>query len=480
MNIGILPRWAAGYLAVFLLLVASNLYAVLKLHQLGTTTIPRLNADIRIIDCQRSLIDSLLSQLRYERKYVLMKDAATYNQFLEARNEFHEYLAEGISIADTQAKMDFLKTVEEYQRRYESLVAEESEHLREKRSYVESRYRQEKDTISDAILEELKNLERHTREDVEARMRMVTEAGVSSLSIAFGSSLVSLLCALLISLYITRSITGPLSKLVNKTREISAGIFKSDLDISSPPEISELSKAFNAMCEKLTEVDRMKSDFLSMTSHELRTPLTTIKEGGSLLLEGVCGDITEKQKKLLTILSAETNRLIDMVNSILDLSKMEAGMMTYTFENGSITPLIDQAMTEITPLVEAKKIRLDKEIIGPVPLCTMDKERILQVLRNLIANAARFTPEQGRIQVSAKGRNGGVEVSVEDTGSGIPREKQATVFEKFSGSDHKRGTGLGLAIVKHIVTVHGGRVWVESEPGHGSRFIFVLPQGNTA
>ncbi len=366
MNIGILPRWAAGYLAVFLLLVASNLYAVLKLHQLGTTTIPRLNADIRIIDCQRSLIDSLLSQLRYERKYVLMKDAATYNQFLEARNEFHEYLAEGISIADTQAKMDFLKTVEEYQRRYESLVAEESEHLREKRSYVESRYRQEKDTISDAILEELKNLERHTREDVEARMRMVTEAGVSSLSIAFGSSLVSLLCALLISLYITRSITGPLSKLVNKTREISAGIFKSDLDISSPPEISELSKAFNAMCEKLTEVDRMKSDFLSMTSHELRTPLTTIKEGGSLLLEGVCGDITEKQKKLLTILSAETNRLIDMVNSILDLSKMEAGMMTYTFENGSITPLIDQAMTEITPLVEAKKIRLDKEARGLV------------------------------------------------------------------------------------------------------------------
>lgn len=476
MNIGILPRWAAGYLAVFLLLVASNVYAVLKLHQLGTTTIPSLNADIRILDCQRSLIDSVLSQLRYERKYVLIKDSALYSQFLEAKNEFHGYLTEGLSISDTQAKRDLFKSIGEHQRKYETLVAEEAAYLEANLSYGRNRYRQEKDMTSDAILEGLKNLERHTRQDVDARMRMVSEAGESSLRIAFGSSLISLLCALLISIYITRSITSPLSKLVNKTREISAGIFKSDLDISSPPEISELSKAFNSMCDKLTEVDRMKSDFLSMTSHELRTPLTTIKEGGSLLLEGVCGDITEKQKKLLTILSTETNRLIDMVNSILDLSKMEAGMMTYTFESGSITPLIDQAMTEITPLVEAKKIRLDKEITAPIPSCTMDKERMLQVLRNLIANAARFTPEKGRIRVSARPRSGGVEVSVEDTGPGIPREKLTSVFEKFSGSDHKRGTGLGLAIVKHIVTVHGGRVWAESAPGQGSKFTFVLPQ----
>jgi two-component system sensor histidine kinase GlrK len=149
------------------------------------------------------------------------------------------------------------------------------------------------------------------------------------------------------------------------------------------------------MCEKLTAVDRMKGDFFSMISHELRTPLTTIIEGTSLLLEGIGGEITEKQGKLLSILSAETNRLIEMVNSILDLSKMEAGMMTYTFEEKSIAPLIDQVITEVTPLVEAKGILLKKEIEGDLAPARLDGDRMLQTLRNLIGNAVKFTPEKG-------------------------------------------------------------------------------------
>jgi two-component system sensor histidine kinase GlrK len=307
-------------------------------------------------------------------------------------------------------------------------------------------------------------------------MHAVTEAGASTLRMAFGSSVVTVLCALLASFFVTRGITGPLTKLVKKTKEISAGRFKGDLDITSPPEISELTKAFNSMCEKLTAVDRMKSDFLSMTSHELRTPLTTIKEGTSLLLEGIGGEITEKQRKLLTILTAETNRLIEMVNSILDLSKMEAGMMTYTFKRAAIGPLVDQAATEIEPLVEAKRILLSKQVEDGLPLLAMDEDRILQTLRNLLGNAAKFTAEKGRITVAARPVNEGIEVSVADTGLGIPAERLATVFEKFNGSDPKRGTGLGLAIVKHIIDVHGGRVWVESKPERGSRFIFVLPR----
>ena len=476
MKVGILPRWATGYLAVFLLLAASNFYAVWMLHELGASTIPSMNADIGILDCQKRLVDSLLSQLRYERKYLLMGDPGLYSQFVEANREFHRCLDEGRTVADTPVKRDFFDSTEGLHQRYEALVDEEANFFRDHRQYDKARYRMEKDKASDAILEELKELEGYARRDVSRRIHVVGEAGVSTLRIAAGSSVATILCALLTSFFVTRSITGPLTKLVRKTKEISAGRFKGDLDITSPPEISELAKAFNSMCEKLNAVDRMKSDFLSMTSHELRTPLTTIKEGTSLLLDGIGGEITEKQRRLLTILTTETNRLIEMVNSILDLSKMEAGMMTYTFKREDISPLIDQAMTEIAPLVEAKRIQLSKQVERSLPLLKMDGDRILQTLRNLLGNAAKFTQEKGRISVAARLAKEGVEVAVEDTGPGIPKEKLATVFEKFSGSDPKRGTGLGLAIVKHVIDVHGGRVWVESKPERGSRFVFVLPR----
>jgi signal transduction histidine kinase len=126
--------------------------------------------------------------------------------------------------------------------------------------------------------------------------------------------------------------------------------------------------------------------------------------------------------------------------------------------------------------VEAKKISLSKQIEDGLPPLKMDAERILQTLRNLLGNAAKFTQENGRITIAGHLVSGGVEVAVEDTGPGIPEERLATVFEKFSGSDPKRGTGLGLAIVKHVIDVHGGKVWAESRPERGSRFVFVLPR----
>jgi len=155
-------------------------------------------------------------------------------------------------------------------------------------------------------------------------------------------------------------------------------------------------------------------------------------------------------------------------------------MTTYTFERGCLAPLIERAATEMIPLIEAKKITLETKIDEKLPVIKMDRERILQVLRNLIGNGVKFTPQAGRIRVSALLKNREVEVSVSDTGPGITEENLITIFEKFhqavgKNSDPIKGTGLGLAIVKHVITAHGGRVWAESEPGQGSSFIFVLP-----
>lgn len=475
MKINILKRWAIGYLSAFLLLVLSNFYAVWKLHQLGTMTLPSLNANIRIVDLQNSMVDSVLSQLSYQQKYLLMRDDGLYNQFLEANADFHTLLTRLRPVAESGAKGDSVVRIESLAVQYETLVNSELRLVKNHRIYDTKRYEAEKGEVSDNILEELKRLEDYARKDVDRIINLAIQTGHSALLIASGASFVTLLSVFFIGFSITRSITRPLTQLANKTKEISEGVFRSDLAIESPPEVAELAKAFNSMCDKLSEVDKMKNDFLSTISHELRTPLTTIKEGTSLLIEKIGGEITEKQERLLGILAAETNRLIEMVNSILDLSKMEAGMMTYAFEETDIVPLIDRAMVEITPLAESKKLCLRKELAEDLAMVRIDEHRILQALRNLIGNAAKFSPEHGQIIVSATVVEDGLEVSVQDSGPGISAERLPFIFKKFSGSDHKRGTGLGLAIVKHIIEVHGGKVWAESKLKQGSKFTFVLP-----
>ncbi len=176
----------------------------------------------------------------------------------------------------------------------------------------------------------LKKLDEFSRKEFYDKTKIVSEAGALARTVAVISFMITVLLVILLSFLITRSITNPLLKLVKKTRDIQTGIFDCDLDVSAPPEIKELTEAFNLMCNRLKEVDKIKTDFFAMISHELRTPITTIKEGTSLLLEGTCGSTTEKQSRLLTIIAAESNRLTSLVNSILDLSKMEAGMMEYT------------------------------------------------------------------------------------------------------------------------------------------------------
>jgi signal transduction histidine kinase len=163
----------------------------------------------------------------------------------------------------------------------------------------------------------------------------------------------------------------------------------------------------------------------------------------------------------------------------MDLSKLEAGMLAYNFTKTDLPSLVTTAAGEVLPLAEAKKIRIgtDMDVVPPV---TLDPERVLQVLRNLIGNALKFTPPGGAVRIAVRGGESGVGVSVTDSGPGIPKEHQSAIFDKFrqatlAGTKKLPGTGLGLAIVKHIIKDHGGTVWVESEEGRGSTFTFVLP-----
>ena len=480
MRLGIFSRLIIGYQVTFILFMGVSVYAIFELDRFNSVTRNILNIDNRIIDYEKKLTDSLLSQMRYERKYIIIKDEVLYDQFLLVRDEFSRNLDEVMSVVESSQDRDLLLRVKDYYQRYQSLIEEEVGFIRADQPYPQDFYKQEKERVADGIMEELKRLKVFYENATYDRIKKLDKTGDSARKVAIVLAVMALLWGITISLLITRSITKPLSVMIDKTKEIATGIFKGDLNLSSPSEMGRLAKAFNTMCDRLNMVDKMKSDFFATMSHELRTPLTSIKEGVSLLLEGIGGEVTERQKRLLTIIAEESHRLIGLVNSHLDLSKMEAGMMTFNFVQADITPLIDKAVKEVEPLAISKGITLKKETLQDLPAIRMDRERILQVLRNLIGNAVKFTPDGGQVKVSARLVDGNLEVSVADTGTGIPRENLTTIFEKFhqvplTGSYQITGTGLGLAIVKYIVTTHGGEVWAESKAGQGSSFIFLLP-----
>jgi two-component system sensor histidine kinase GlrK len=479
MRLTLFARLILGYLAVFALVIAVGLYALQQLQYFDEITRSILDQDNRILEYEKKLGDSFLSQVRYERKFVIAKDQALYREFLKFKGDFERYLNEASEIAEPQLQALLDRVTQHYQR-YQELFDKETVQIKAHREYPQSWYTREKSRITDNILELLEQLQRERQEGTYRKVRELAEAGARARDAALTITVASLFFILVLSLLIARSITKPISILKHKTREIASGRFEGDLNLSSPPEIGELAASFNLMCRRLSELDRMKSDFFASMSHELRTPLTSIKEGTGLLLEGVGGATTEKQRKLLTILAEESNRLIGLVNSLLDLSKMEAGMMSYSFEKASLAPLIKKAVTEITPLVEAKGIQLETEVAAGLPPVKVDRERILQALRNLIGNAVKFTPRAGRVKVAARPVTGKVEVSVRDTGPGIAAENLKTIFDKFhqgnsGGTFSANGSGLGLTIAKHIIVSHGGEIWAENHPDQGSTFVFVLP-----
>ncbi|MEW6376250.1 MAG: HAMP domain-containing sensor histidine kinase [Thermodesulfobacteriota bacterium] len=455
-------------------------YTIVQIGQINEVTQSILTINNRMIAVAEKLSDIIFSEVRYERKFVISKDEVFYNEFMRLKNDFDRYLREMASIADPSQTRSSLNNIKESFQHYQSLVHEELNYLKTGNDYSHQWFDSEKKKATISIIDELEKLEINTRRNTTYKIQRLHEVGTELRRMAMVATGAFLIFGIIISLFINRSITYPLSLLKKKTNEIGKGNFKEDLHLSSPPELADLAGAFNLMCNKLKELDNMKSEFFSSIAHELRNPLSTIKMGTSLLKKGAEGPITEGQRDLLAILEKEINRLIRMLNSLLDLSKMEAGMMSFNPEPKNIRPLIDQAIEEIGPLVEAKKINLEVMVTERLPIIKIDSERILEALRNIIGNAIKFTPEKGRVRISVRSIDHGVEVSVADTGPGIPAENLITIFEKFQqvttgGSPQIKGTGLGLAIAKQIITHHGGKIWAESKPGHGSTFVFVLP-----
>jgi two-component system, NtrC family, sensor histidine kinase GlrK len=477
-KLSIFSRLMIGNLALLTLAMGVAIYAIVELYMVKQVSHSIL-LDNYLVDLQKELSYALLSETRYEKKFVIMKDRSLRESFLISTRYFEQQLGAANSFAISDEATDILSRVKNHHNQYQKLCELEARYLIAGQSYPHEQFDKAKESVVNAVFAELTKLRSMGEGNIVGKIKKLGAVGSDAVSFAMLLTAISLALGIAISVLITRSITLPLSMMRDKTAEIARGVFVANLNLPSPPEINELAQAFNSMSTKLKEVDRMKSDFFSLMSHELRTPLTSIKEGTNLFLEGKGGEVTERQKRLLTIVSEESNRLIQLVNSLLDLSKLEAGIAAFQFLKDDLAPLITRVIREIEPLAEAKGIRIKRDI-QESPRVSMDTERILQVLRNLLGNAIKFTPQGGVIEISLQAKDGVVEVSVTDTGPGIPEEQTAIIFDKFRQAVHEgsrkiQGTGLGLAIVKQIIQSHGGRVWVESAVGRGSTFRFTLP-----
>ena len=245
-------------------------------------------------------------------------------------------------------------------------------------------------------------------------------------------------------------------------------------------ELEATTAELRAANERLKELDRLKDDFLSTVSHELRTPLTSIRSFSEILGDNPDLDLQQREK-FLKIIVKESERLTRLINEILDLAKMEAGRMDWQMDDIDPRSVIEDAMAATSGLFTDRPIRLDVDFAGPLMTVHADRDRLMQVIVNLLANAEKFCDQtDGHVIVAAESRHGRLYIRVTDNGPGVPQNDRQLIFEKFQESreylaDKPRGTGLGLAISRQIVEHFAGTIWVEDAPGHGAVFCFSIP-----
>jgi len=295
------------------------------------------------------------------------------------------------------------------------------------------------------------------------------------------TALIVMLCSnivisIIMALYFSKSISGRLSILADNAMRVKDRKELNPL-ISGSDEIAELDKVFHTMSNALIKAEQTKAEFVSMISHDLRSPLTSLQFTLALAEKGAFGEINEKGKERFERADNTVQRLVKLINELLDIEKMEAGMLNMVTAPEDLDAIAKRAVDSVAALAEKKSISIET----PASSLKIDVEadRIVQVLVNLLSNAIKFSPEGSTISISASELPTGVKVSVVDQGRGIPKEMIKTIFDRFSQVDHADatthgGSGLGLAICKAIIEGHGGIIGVDSHEGEGSQFWFIV------
>jgi signal transduction histidine kinase/CheY-like chemotaxis protein len=323
--------------------------------------------------------------------------------------------------------------------------------------------------------------------DMVARVEASQDAYGTARWMVIGIAAGSMGLALALGYAISWSVIGPVQRMDAQLRQIASGDFSQRVEVANRDELGTLAVNLNRMNEELGRLyhqleaaNRHKSEFLASMSHELRTPLNAIIGFSEVLLERLFGDLNAKQEEYLRDILDSGRHLLSLINDILDLSKVEAGRMELELGSFSLTEALESGLTMVRERASRHGIALNLEVDPAIDVIEADERKIKQVVFNLLSNAVKFTPDGGQVGMQAGLAEGEVRITVWDTGIGIAAEDQERIFEEFQQvggmyAEKREGTGLGLALTKKFVELHGGRLWVESEVGRGSRFTFTLP-----
>jgi two-component system OmpR family sensor kinase len=291
--------------------------------------------------------------------------------------------------------------------------------------------------------------------------------------------LIALLLSLILAFAIARWVADPLQQIIAASRTIPVQSVK-PVSEGGPREVRELTRAFNAMLARVLSAQQSQRDFVANVSHELKTPLTSIQGFAQAILDGTA-DTPEARQQAAQVIYNEAGRMHRMALDLLDLARLDSGTADLKIAPVNMAALLNGVIEKFSPMASNAGVSLHLELANDLPLLNGDGDRLSQVFTNLVDNALKFTPRGGTVSIRAVQDRGEVQVSVSDTGQGIPEDAIAHIFDRFYQADsarsggEKHGAGLGLAIVHDFVAAHGGRISVRSSVGRGTAFIVHLP-----
>ncbi len=319
------------------------------------------------------------------------------------------------------------------------------------------------------LLSQAENIQKQTLQEKSRESSLIiSQVKNGTLLLLLIATVVALTVPWALYVYIRR----PIKFLQKGIYAIGRGDFDHQIPVVSRDELGELAESFNHMARSLKELDTLKSDFIAVASHELKTPLAAMLEASKLLSEPQIGKLNERQSRLVKVLNTSMARFKTLVEELLDLSKMQAGLVSLEKKKEDIREVVNSAIKGVGPIASAKKVNIVSEYPNEGLEIEIDRKRLERALVNLLDNALTFTEPGKDIKVLVRKqdgkKNGQLQIIVVDAGPGINMEEQKQVFEKFYQSrvtPRQSGSGLGLTIARQIVTAHGGEIWIESPPG---------------
>lgn len=478
MRLTIYKKMIMGFLAIIVIMMGMNGYMVYELDLVASAAHTTLSSDVLSINLAKGLYATLIEEEQDARKYCGVKDNMYFGLFSEGSTEFSRELDSLMGLQTSTQRYDVLQLVRSKHDAFASALTTHQALAASSPKNEQVPFDQKQFDAFSSMRDGLNRFIRLSQASIDQSMANVELTTQQSTRVALILTFGTLLVALTIAFFITRTITRPIEAVIRGTQQIARGSFE-QIKVPSHDETALLADAVNQMSNQLRQINEYKAAMMRQISHELRTPLQTIMSAQYILTEQKLGKLNPEQLRILGSMGGNIDKLIKFTNAFLDIAKIEAGKMEYELVLADLLSIVAAAVEDAQVLAERKNIQI-AVAANPIPYVMADVDKLSQVFSNLISNAIKYTEKEGKISIALERNGNGARVSVADTGVGIDAEDLPKIFVKFYQASNAskvatRGTGLGLALVKAFVEGHGGEVSVTSTVGKGSTFFVDLP-----